>query len=92
MPSRSSKTIKKKTPRIHSESLASYSWIYHLTVTVSHFRSSESIPPALSEKLTGVSIHFNSKPVFKVQFLNNDNSRVIGSIPERTHKGDRTAF
>ena len=64
----------------------------YLTAAVSHFRSPESIPPALSENLLRINVHLNSKLILKVQFLHDENSGVIGSVPEWTNKGNRTAF
>ena len=59
---------------------------------MSHFRSPESIPPALSENLIRININLNSKPVLEVQLLHDENSGVIGSVPERTNKCNCTAF
>ena len=59
---------------------------------MSHFRSPESIPPALSENLLRINVHLNSKLILKVQFLHDENSGVIGSVHERTNKCNCTAF
>ena len=59
---------------------------------MSLFRSPESKSPALSENLLRINVHLNSKPVLEVKFLHEEYSGIIGSIPERAHKCNRTAF
>ena len=59
-----------------------YQRMLYLTAAVSHFRSPESIPPALSENFLRINVHLNSELILKVQFLHDENSGVIGSVPE----------
>ena len=70
---------------LNFESLVSYlqiiEWTSYLKATTAHFRSPKSIPPALSENLLRINVYLDCKPILEVQFLNDDNSGVIGSVP-----------
>ncbi len=47
---------------------------------------------ALSEKLTGINVHLDFKPILQVQFLHNNNCGIIWSLPERADKGYLSAL